>query len=72
MRVFSRAKEALSFTEWPVTALAVIIYAVIFASVLVTDEPSSVPRKQGGLNITTAWRDLHEVRKGFFFKYCLN
>jgi hypothetical protein len=62
MGFFSRAKAALTFTEGPVTALAVGIYAVIFALVLATDEPARIPRKQGGLNITTAWQDLYHVR----------
>jgi hypothetical protein len=62
MGIFRRLKESLSFTEWPVTILTVIIYAVIFASVYVTDEPVEVPLNQQGLNITTAWHDLHQVR----------
>jgi hypothetical protein len=70
MGVFGRIKAALTFTEGPVTALAVGIYAVIFALVLATDEPSRVPRRQGGLNLTTAWRDLHEVCNGPAVEKC--
>jgi hypothetical protein len=43
-----------------------VIYTVVFTSVLVTDEPSEIPedvRKLDGLNVTTAWRDLHEVAR---------
>lgn len=69
MGILSRLRAALSFTEGPTTLLAIIIYLSVFVSLLVTDElpaaPSTKRQSRTGLNLTTAYRDLHAVRHDF-------
>ncbi|EIN06389.1 hypothetical protein PUNSTDRAFT_89945 [Punctularia strigosozonata HHB-11173 SS5] len=63
MKVLHHIKNALSFKPIPVTVLAVVIYAVLFGSVVVTDELPDVPKvkRWKGLNLTEAYADLHVV-----------
>ena len=49
------------FTPIPVSVVVVLVYAIIFASVSVTDETPSVARNLGGLNLDKAYEDLHIV-----------
>jgi hypothetical protein len=64
MKILARIRDALSFTPGPTTLVAVLVYAAIFTSVLVTDELPNVPKqkKWKGLNFTRAYEDLHIVR----------
>jgi hypothetical protein len=63
MGIFQRLRAGLSFTEGPVTTLAVLSYLLVAAAVLYQDNLSAVPsaRRQRGLNVSAAWADLHEV-----------
>ena len=45
----------------PVSVLLVLIYAVVFTSVSVTDETPSVPEDLKGLSLDKAYEDLHIV-----------
>ncbi|KAH9927741.1 uncharacterized protein B0H18DRAFT_1159691 [Fomitopsis serialis] len=60
-RPFSWLRAPFHFTSAPVTVLAVLIYVVILASVLYTDELTDVPRNTKGLNVDRAYADLHQI-----------
>lgn len=55
-------KAPFHFISTPVSVLAVLIYAIIFASVLYTDELYNVPKNTKGLDVDRAYADLHQVR----------
>ena len=55
-------KAPFHFTSTPVSVLAVVIYAIIFASVLYTDELYDIPKNTKGLDVDRAYADLHQVR----------
>ena len=55
-------KAPFHFTSTPVSVLAVVIYAIIFASVLYTDELYDMPKNTKGLDVDRAYADLHKVR----------
>lgn len=64
MGVRERIAAVFAFSTLPVTILTIIVYAAVFVSVAVLDELPAVPsgNKQLGLNIDTAYDDLHKVR----------
>ncbi|KAI0090888.1 hypothetical protein BDY19DRAFT_938120 [Irpex rosettiformis] len=49
------------FTPIPVSALLVLIYAIVFTSVSVTDETPSLPKNFGGIDLDKAYEDLHII-----------
>ncbi|TFY65290.1 hypothetical protein EVJ58_g2077 [Rhodofomes roseus] len=60
-RLTSWLKAPFHFTSPSVTALAGLIYVVIFASVLYTDELTGVPKNTKGLDVDRAYADLHQI-----------
>ncbi|KZT22447.1 hypothetical protein NEOLEDRAFT_1180857 [Neolentinus lepideus HHB14362 ss-1] len=52
---------ALAFRTVPTTVLAVLIYAVLFLAVSITDDVPSIPNNLHGLNLTLADVDLHLI-----------
>ena len=50
------------FRNSPTTLLVVLVYAVIFGLVLVTDELPNIPKDQRGLDLNEAYADLQQVR----------
>lgn len=65
LRLRERIRAVLGFKTLPVTALTVLVYAAIYATVLITDDLPAIPsaRKQVkiGLNLNDAYADLHQV-----------
>ncbi|KDQ61200.1 hypothetical protein JAAARDRAFT_32197 [Jaapia argillacea MUCL 33604] len=61
MAIRDHIAKLLAFKTIPTTVLAVVVYFLIFSSVLVVEEPHSIPKKQDGLNLTKAWQDLHAI-----------
>lgn len=53
--------DPFKFSPVPVSVLLVLIYAVVFTSVSVTDETPSLPKDFKGLNLDKAYEDLHIV-----------
>ena len=53
--------DPFRFTAIPVSVVATLLYAVVFASVLVTDQTPDVPKNRGGLDLDQAYDDLHVV-----------
>ena len=49
------------FRTVPVSVLVVVLYAVVFGSVLITDETPAIAKDLGGLNLNQAYDDLHRV-----------
>lgn len=62
MKFWDAVSAVLGFRSVPTTVLLVLVYVAVFTTVLVTDELPAVPSNQGGLNITQAYADLHQVR----------
>ncbi|KZT72372.1 hypothetical protein DAEQUDRAFT_664218 [Daedalea quercina L-15889] len=54
-------KAPFRFTSASVTVLTVVIYVVIFANVLYSDELSNVPGNTKGLDVNRAYADLHQI-----------
>lgn len=65
MRLLEAVSKVLAFRAVPTTILLVLIYGIIFSTVLITDELPNVPKNQRGLNLDQAYLDLHKVRKLF-------
>lgn len=67
MSILSRINAFFAFSTRPVTVLTLLIYAALFVSTIWIQEiPSSAPtkaRKQLGVDLDTAWRDLQAVRR---------
>ncbi|TDL26147.1 Zn-dependent exopeptidase [Rickenella mellea] len=61
-----RVAEVLAFRTWPTTIVALLIYAAIYTSILVTDDLPSIPspKRQHGVDLDAAYRDLHYVAGG--------
>lgn len=57
----SWAAAPFEFTSVPVTTLTILLYGVIFALVLHTDELFDVPKDTKGLNLDRAYANLHQV-----------
>ncbi|GJE94757.1 Zn-dependent exopeptidase [Phanerochaete sordida] len=49
------------FASTPVSVLTFVIYAVVFAAVLRTDQTPDVPKNQHGLSLQKAYEDLHTI-----------
>ncbi|KAF8655629.1 hypothetical protein AX16_002983 [Volvariella volvacea WC 439] len=63
MKLLEGVTAATSFRTLPNTILLIIIYAVVFASVFITDELPDVPKKKNrqGLDLDQAMQDLHYI-----------
>ncbi len=61
MELKSWLSAPFKFAPIPVSVLAVLLYGVVFASVLVTDQTPAVAKDLGGLNLNQAYDDLHRV-----------
>lgn len=62
MPILDTFLSIFSFKTLPTTLLVLLAYAVVFTSVLVTDELPNVPNHRNGLNISKAYTDLRVVR----------
>ena len=61
MRLPDKIPPALAFKTIPTTIVLVVVYAVIFVSVLLTDQLPSIPKDTRGLDLDQAYLDLHQV-----------
>ena len=59
----TKLTEPFKFAPNQVTLLAVLIYAVVFVSVLVYDELADVPKNTRGLDLERAYDTLSEVSR---------
>lgn len=64
MELKSLVTAPFKFTAVPVSVLTLIIYGLLFTSVLVTDETPGIPVDLKGLNLNEAYNDLHRVSSG--------
>ena len=61
-------KAPFHFASAPVSVLAVLIYAIIFAAIIYTDELYDIPKNTKGLDVDRAYADLHQVRVSALFQ----
>ncbi|CAK5277279.1 unnamed protein product [Mycena citricolor] len=61
MNVLHAIGKTFSFRALPTTAAVVALYAGLLGAVFYGDQLATVPSHQGGLNLTTAYADLHEI-----------
>lgn len=61
-------KASFHFASTPVSVLAALIYAIIFAAVIYTYELYDIPKNTKGLDVDRAYADLHQVRVPAFFQ----
>ncbi|KIP09032.1 hypothetical protein PHLGIDRAFT_126626 [Phlebiopsis gigantea 11061_1 CR5-6] len=61
MALTTRLISPSRFSPGPVSVLTLILFAVIFGAVLVTDQTPGIPTKQNGLSLQQAYHDLHEI-----------
>ncbi|KAL5525905.1 hypothetical protein ACEPAG_7243 [Sanghuangporus baumii] len=63
MGIRDRIASVLAFKTLPVTVVTIIVYAAIYIAIAVLDDLPSVPtpNKQLGLNVDTAYDDLHKI-----------
>ncbi|KAI0351985.1 Zn-dependent exopeptidase [Trametes cingulata] len=61
---FAKLAAPFKFASTQVTVLTALIYAIVFASVLIHDEPWDVPKDTQGLDIDRAFDALSEITRG--------
>ncbi|KAL0955569.1 hypothetical protein HGRIS_001809 [Hohenbuehelia grisea] len=61
MTISKLISSSFAFRLIPTTLLAILVYVVIFVSVLVTDQVPSISKDQHGLDLSQAYSDLREI-----------
>lgn len=53
--------SAVTFRRLPTSIVLVVVYALLFAGVLVSDRVPGIPHETLGLDLEEAYLDLHQV-----------